>query len=256
MPSHYMKHELIRHREISRARLRIERDGFPRLQMFFLVSLTGAAGFLASFTLLHAGVDAMWLRYPSAVGFAYLVFLFLLWLWLRTSGKDYVDFADPSIIPSGRGSSAAAHESTFSGKGGTADGGGASGWFETMEESGTASEDIADPVGEALGSAAQAEEFAIPLVAIVLIAAVAFSSLFVVYSAPLLFAELLVDGVLAASLYRRLRGIEQRHWLTTAVRRTFMPFFLTACFMLAAGWGMTMVAPGANSIGKVLLHVK
>ena len=125
-----MHYERLRQQQVSRTRLRIERDSYPRVQMFFLVTLTGAAGFLASF------------------------------------------------------------------------------------------------------------------------------GLFVVYSAPLLFAELLVDGVLAATLYRRLRGIEPRHWLETAVRRTFLPFLLTACFTGAAGWTMAMYAPGANSIGKVFLHAK
>lgn len=224
--------------------------------MFLLVTLTGAAGFLASVGMLHAGVNAMWIRYPAAVGLAYLVFLFLLWLWLRTSGKDYVDFADPSVIPSGRSSPGATNESIFAGKGGEADGGGASGWFETPDGSDAPAEGMADSVGEALGAATQAEEFSIPLVAIILVAAVALSSLFVIYSAPILFAELLVDGVLAASLYRRLRGIEQRHWLTTAVRRTFMPFVLTACFMAAGGWAMTIAAPGAKSIGTVFMHAK
>lgn len=249
-----MHYERLRQQQVSRTRLRIERDSYPRVQMFFLVTLTGAAGFLASFGLLHAGVDAMWIRYPIAVGMAYLVFLFLLWLWLRTSGPDYLDFADPSFIPSPSGFRGGAKESVFAGKGGEADGGGASGNFDLPGED--VMEGMADPVGEAIGTAAQAEEFSIPLVAIILVAAVALSSLFIVYSAPLLFAELLVDGVLAATLYRRLRGIEPRHWLETAVRRTFLPFLLTACFTGAVGWAMAMYAPGANSIGKVFLHAK
>lgn len=111
-------------------------------------------------------------------------------------------------------------------------------------------------MGEALGTAAQAEEFAIPLVAIVLIAAIALSSVFVIYSAPLLFAELLIDGALAASLYRRLCGIDTRHWLETAIRRTALPFLITACFSAAIGWSLQTYAPGANSIGKALVHMK
>jgi hypothetical protein len=59
--------------------------------MFFLASLTGLAGLTSSFVLLHGGVDTMLMRYPLAVGCAYLVFLFLLWLWLRTKADDYVD---------------------------------------------------------------------------------------------------------------------------------------------------------------------
>ena len=86
-------------------------------------------------------------------------------------------------------------------------------------------------MGDALGTVAEAEEFAIPLAVLILIGAMIFSSLFMVYSAPTLFAELLVDGVLSASLYLRLRGLETRHWLETAIRRTAWPFILTAAIV-------------------------
>lgn len=250
-----MHNEKLRQQQVRRTRLRIERDSFPRLQMSFLVTLTGAAGFLASFSLLQAGMDAMGLRYPLAVCIAYLMFLFLLWLWLRTSGPDSLDCSDPSVIPAPHWSSPM-KDGTFAGIGGEADGGGASGTFELPDEGAAVMTDMQDPVGEALGSAAQAEELAIPLVALILIAVVALSSLVIIYSAPLLFAELIVDGALAASLYRRLRGIDSRHWLETAVRRTCIPFLMTACLAAAAGWGMNSYAPEANSIGKVLQHGK
>lgn len=230
-----MHNERLRNQQVSRMRLQIERASYPRLQMSFLVLLTGGAGFLASFSLLEAGMGAMSLRYPVAVGIAYLVFLFLLWLWLRTSARDYADLADPSWIPIPQRSLSPASDQPFAGKGGEADGGGASGNFDLPDDGGISASEAAEPVGEALGSAAQADEFAIPLVAIVAVAAIALSSLFVIYSAPLLFAELLIDGALAASLYRRLRGIDARHWLETAVRRTALPFLVTACFAAAAG---------------------
>jgi len=243
--------ERLRQQQVRRTRLMIESEGFPRVQMFFLVALTGGAGFLASFSLLHAGMDAMWLRYPVATGVAYLAFLGLLWLWLRTRAEDYVDFPDLSGIP--MPSRSGTKGDVFAGKGGEADGGGASGSFELAGED-TAVIETPDAVGEALGAAAQAEEFSVPLIVIVLVVAAALSSLLVVYSAPLLFAELLVDGMLAASLYRRLHGLERRHWLETALRRTILPFLLTACFAAAAGWVMGLFAPGANSIGKVLMR--
>jgi hypothetical protein len=251
-----MQYERLRQQHVSRMRLRIERESFPRLQMSFLVLLTGGAGFLASFSLLAAGMASMSMRYPVAVGIAYLVFLFLLWLWLRTSAADYADLADPSFIPAPRRSSAPATEDTLVGKGGTADGGGASGNFDLPDEASASTADLADPVGEALGTAAQADEFAIPLVAVVLTVAIALSSVFIIYSAPLLFAELLIDGALAASLYRRLRGMDARHWLETAVRRTAVPFLVTACFSAAIGWSLQTYAPGANSIVKALMHMK
>lgn len=252
-----MRQHFSRLKEIQRLRGRLERDGFPRLQMLLLVTITGGAGFLGSYSLLHAGFSEMWARYLLAFGFAYLVFLSLLWVWLRTRAEDYGNLPDISnLVPSpGRGGGSCAG---YSGKGGDFGGGGASGTFDSpieslQVESGALSSD-GNPVGDALGAVSDADELAIPLFVFVLVASLLLSSFFVIYSAPVLFAELLVDGVLAASLYRRLRGLETRHWLTTAIRRTFWPFLLTAISVAAAGWAMELYAPGADSIGDVLLY--
>lgn len=72
-----------RRHEIARLQRLIERVRWPRLSMMLVVTLTAAVGFLASFVLLHAGVNALWLRYLIAVAIAYLAFLFFLWCWLR-----------------------------------------------------------------------------------------------------------------------------------------------------------------------------
>lgn len=242
-----------RHHEIQRIRGDLERDSFPRLQMLLLVTLTGASGLVASYILLHAGFVEMWLRYLASFGVAYLMFLVLLWLWLRTRAEDYADLPDLS----GSSSSGSSSSGTcYGGKGGDFGGGGASGSFDAPSEPITAIGDSGSSVGDALGTVAEAEEFAIPLAVLVLAAALAFSSLFMIYSAPVLFAELLVDGVLSASLYRRLRGLETHHWLETALRRTALPFALTAAIVSASGWGMALYAPEAHSIGDVISHSK
>ncbi|KFI06624.1 hypothetical protein [Massilia sp. BSC265] len=57
---------------ILRMRARLLREGFPRVQMFILVALTGLAGFAAPTAMLAAGPDAMALRYALAMGAAYL----------------------------------------------------------------------------------------------------------------------------------------------------------------------------------------
>lgn len=244
-----------RRHAIRHMRLRLERDGYPRLQMLLLVMMTGAAGFIASYLLLWAGIDEMWFRYLLALGIAYLTFLMLLWLWLRTRAQDGSDFPDLSGLDSGHGHNESPAE--WGGQGGGSGGGGASSSFDAPSGSGAdVLDDTTTPIGEALGAVSDADELAIPLMALLLVAALVLSSLFVVYSAPILFAELLVDGVLATSLYRRLRGLEPAHWLETAVRRTFLPFVLTAAFVVAAGWGMARYAPGADSIGDVLAHAR
>jgi hypothetical protein len=81
----------IRRQEIERVRVALLRAHWPRLQMMIIVSLTGATGFVTSVALLHFHVDALWLRYPLAVAAAYLVFLLLLWCWLRLRGDDIFD---------------------------------------------------------------------------------------------------------------------------------------------------------------------
>ena len=65
-----------------------------------IVGLTGAAGLLFSYLMLEAGITSMAQRYPLALLAAYGVFLFRLWLWLRTKAEDYVDMPDLSGMPS------------------------------------------------------------------------------------------------------------------------------------------------------------
>lgn len=236
-----------RERAIARARSRLERDSYPRLQMLLLVTLTGAAGLLASFLLLHAGLHAMWLRYPASIAVAYLVFLFLLWLWLRWRGDGDIsldlnpsrDDADPS----------------FSGKGGSFDGGGASGDWEPSD--GGLIDSAADSgVGQALDAADGADDLLIPLALLagmcVALGAAVFMMFSLVSSAPLLFAELLVDGLLSASLYRRLRGLDRAHWIEPAIRRTGKAFLAAAVSVSIAGAGLALYAPGTHSLGEAI----
>ncbi|WP_235580960.1 hypothetical protein [Pseudorhodoferax sp. Leaf265] len=236
-----------RARAIRQMTERLSRDAFPRLQMALIVALTGGFGLLASFVLLRLGLDAMALRYPLALCCAYGFFLFLVWLWLRTNAADYVDLVDvpgplprlPERMPGFQ-----------SGGGGDFGGGGASAAFDS------ASVDASPmgPLGNAASTAAEGDELAIPLLAIVLAVGLALASLYVVYIAPVLFAEVLVDGALSYALFRHLRGQDPAHWLSTTVRRTVLPFAATAVFVALVGVAMTAYAPGARSIGEVLEH--
>lgn len=81
---------------------------------------------------------------------------------------------------------------------------------------------------DAVSAVVEAEELAIPLLAIALAFGIALASLYVVYIAPALFAEVLVDGALSYALFRHLRGQDPRHWLAGTVRHTAAPFAVTA----------------------------
>ena len=226
-----MRRKFRRQTEINRLRSKLERTGFPRLKMLFIVAITGGAGFLASYLMLRCCVTSMAVRYPLAIAIAYVVFLFLLWLWMRTSPEDYLDIPDLPGMPSPGGRSASA---------------------ECPESPAAMPDDGGGVVSEAIDAVTGADEFAIPLAVLLVIGALLFSSLWIVYSAPTLFAELLVDGVLSASLYRRLRGLETQHWLKTAVSRTILPFVIAAAVSGVCGMVLQSYVPSAHSLGDVM----
>lgn len=251
-----LRPHLVRPWALARTQQQLQQEGYPRLQMALLVALTGLSGLLTSFVMLGQGLTSMAVRYPLALAIAYLVFLALLWLWLRTRAADYLDLVPTP--PTGQGSSDLAP--LRSGSGGEFGGGGATASFDSPDSVFPPSLEVTSSVdkglGDALGTVAEAEEWAIPLAVLLLGAGLALSMLYMVYAAPVLFAELLLDGVLSASLYRNLRGLQKQHWLASALRHTTVPFVLTGIFLCLCGWALQTYAPDAQSIGGVLQHAQ
>lgn len=251
-----------RYHAILRVQQQLETKSFPRLQMALLVALTGAGGWLCSALLLHAGMHSMALRYPLAVGAAYGFFMLLLWLWLRTDSRDYIDLPSPNW--NGSGSSRHCADATDlattpfkSGGGGDYAGGGASARldgpaFDSPALSTTETPNLFSGLSDAAGSVSDADEIAIPLIAIVMAVGMALASLYVIYIAPVLFSELMFDGVLSYTLYRRLRTSDSPHWVQTAMRHTAVPFAVTALLLALVGGGLGLYAPGAHSLGQAL----
>ena len=235
----------------------IERHGYPRLVMTLLMVLTAGAGWLASSVLLASGMETMWVRYPVALAIAYGAFLFLLWLWLR---RGHLDVPDVHVDGGGRsGEAGRLSSSNLEGHGGQFGGGGASGSFDDGPAGGTdvpgaTAGDLA--AGDVLGAV---DEVAVPLVAIVAAVAlalgVAFASIYVVYTAPSLLAEITVDAALSYTLVRRLKHGQRRLWLGTAIARTWGPALCTAAFVAAVGAALSVWAPGTTSLGAALRHL-
>lgn len=216
-----------RESEIARLRERLERFGFPRLRMLLIVLLTGACGFIASFLLLRAGLASMPLRYALAMAIAYAAFLLLLRAWMARPGyttPDFADVPDPGVMKlDDPHASGAAHAPDAGGNA-----------FDGFDVS------------------AAADEWVIPLLLVAAILTMLLASVWIIFSAPTLFAELLLDGVLSASLYRRLRRLDRRHWLDTALRRTIWPFAATAFVLILFAFVAQHYVPGARSLTDVL----
>ena len=253
-----------RERRVERVRRMLMRRGMPRLQMSLILSATGIAGFLASFVLLHAGVSRMWLRYAVAVLFAYGIFLLLLRLWVfsksRARERRTLDI-DPSgldvpLPDLGSGSSSASADAAFSG-GGDFGGGGAGGsWGASLNSAApssggrTGGGSGGSGLLDGLDIGGDGDEGCLLIVALALVLAGIVASLYVVYAAPVLLAEALVEGVLLSGLYRGVKKAEQGNWLRAVVRRTWIPVLLTLIFFAAAGYVLQKSAPRARSIGE------
>ena len=227
-----------RERRIEVIKRRLLQDSMPRIQMSLILLFTGLAGFLASFSLLQLDVSRMWIRYPIAILIAYGVFLLLLRLWLWMYGRDMEVDLDPDLaevvldLPSG--GSGPSEVSHFNAKAdiGDSHAGGSSSWWSGIDF------DL------------DLEEGWFLVLAIIVLIGALIASLYIIYMAPLLLAEILIDGVLLAGLYKRVKHIDQQHWLRAAVRRTIIPALLIAVFFSIAGFAMQRVAPEAHSIGS------
>ena len=209
---------------VQKAKDRLLRHGLPRFQMSVLLALTGATGFLASFGLLKLGVGSMTLRYPVAVALAYGAFLLLLRLWLKMQRDGWGDAADfgmnviesADLVPG----------DTVPTVGG---GGGSSGFDFGLDLEGAG--------------------FLVLLAVLIVAVAALGAALWVLWIAPGLLAEVLVDGLVMAALYRRLRRPQPTYWLTGAVRRTCIPALIVAVLLAGAGALLHQAVPGARSIG-------
>jgi hypothetical protein len=75
-----------------------------------------------------------------------------------------------------------------------------------------------------------------------------------VIQAPAILAEIALDCVLTAGLYRRLRRAEPSNWLSTTFRLTSIPFLIVLVLMIAAGWALQKYAPEARTLHEVWMH--
>lgn len=231
---------------IEHARRHLERDGWPRLQMSAIVLITATGGLLASFLLRNAGVDAMAVRYTMATLVAYGLFLLLMWAWVRWRNDVDGELAGDCVD---LGSSAAQDTSGWAGHGGNSAGASRSGTWSapsvTSDVSGHgALPDFVD--GEA----------GLPILAILAVLAAAavaiVAAAWVVWSAPVLMAELLVDAALAGGLYRRMRGVQAQGWWWLCVRHTLWPLIGVLTFVIVVGAFAQHKAPQATTLMEAI----
>ncbi|MGH7518567.1 MAG: hypothetical protein ACREOC_14065 [Gemmatimonadales bacterium] len=241
-----------RNRAIAFLRAHLERQAYPRLHMFAVMTLAALAGFFTSVLLLHLGLTIIAIRYALAALVGYGAFLAGVRIWLamqrssRTfSGSDLVD------VPLSESGGPAPSEFTFGGGGGGS-GAGAGGSFDIPVES--------TPIGggghggglEVVADLDDGVAIIVPLVVVGFLIIGLIGLVTVLTGAPALLAEVLLDGLIAGAAYRRLRDLDRRHWLDGVFRRTWKPMAAIIGVLMLMGVSIPLFHPGADSIGDVL----
>lgn len=209
---------------IATMRARLEWDSWPRLTMTLIVSLAGLVAFLSSVLMLRGGLDSMAWRYGLSGVTGYVAFLGLIRLWIAAQRGWSPDLDLDLDID-------------------------AATWVSDGCRSLGSVGDRLDVGG---GFDLDLDDFLV-VVALLLLALFGLVAVaYVVYMAPVLFAEVALDAALIASVSTRLRPQDTRSWAGGVVSRTLpSATALVACLTLA-GVVMSAAVPEANSIGGVI----
>lgn len=231
--------------------------------MAVIVAATGSAGFFLSVALLRFGVYTMWLRYGLSVGFAYLAFLLFVRIWLAYHRRRTVSDSGPSdLLDIGNPFKGTGSGKTpeFTGGGGQFGGAGASGSFENSYLFNPQPLVLNKPASKStrlfgLDLDLDLDELLVIVALITALAAMLASSVYIISVAPELLSEILLDGALSAGLYRRLHHLDNRNWLESSIRKTWIPFLIVMLSFIIAGYFMHRCAPEAKSLGGVWQHI-
>ena len=244
-----------RERRIERIKQRLI---MPRVLITMILSGAALSAFLTSFLLLNFGVLRMWVRYPIAILVAYVTFLALLALWLYLQRRDAdidVDLDVVDAISSDWGD-AHSHAVEFRPVGDYGGGGSGGDWTGSVSspQSVVSNADTSDASG-LFGLDVGDGEGCLIVLGILAIIGGLVASLYIIWIAPALLAEILIDGALAAGLYQRVKRVQGRHWLRAAVRRTVLPAVLALIFFTTAGYLLQRAIPNAHTMGEVWHHL-
>lgn len=226
-----------------------------RLHLLLIVTLAGAAAFLSSVVALSLGVVSMAVRYPLAVVAGYATFLLLIrgWIALHQRGEasrsdqrssfDAADLAslDPGLdvsVPIRLGSKPDMAFFTGGHSGGAG--------------SGAAFGSAPSHAGSSFNVDWDVDDLWPVVLAAVCALGGALAIAYVVYSAPVLLAEVAVDAAIMSGVYRKLKKREPSHWAMTVLRHTWIPAMILIVFAALGGYASQRLAPEARSIGGVI----
>lgn len=223
---------------------------YTRFHMSLILLSSGLAAMLINWILLHGGVRVMWIRYPVAIGVAYLTFLAGIWLWLRYVGAgSRADLADGVDVAA----DAIDVTDVFSGGGraGNSFGGGSTTQSFALrspvsrgsDSSGIALGDFVDLDGETI---------VLLILALALVASIFLLSGYVIWLAPEILGEAAFGALLSGGLVKSAKRNDQEGWVAGVIRKTWWPFAIV--LVLATGFGVFAAAnfPDASTLRQAI----
>ena len=226
--------EYARRKVLRALRIYFAHKRWPRVAMSFILLATASVGVGSSWLMLRGGMDSMALRYPLAALAAYAVFLALVRVWVEIERRYFQADEDIEALLKGRDPKDA---------------------LDRIEDRDWSALDWFD-----LSSVPDADEGCLVAVAVMVIGAlllaVGWAIISVLMAAPVLVAEVFLDAILVAALYKRMRGLDQRWWLAGALRQTAVPVLVTVIGLAVLGLIFAGIAPEAKSVGGVIKHFR
>jgi hypothetical protein len=223
-----------------------------RWHMALMLAATFGTGFLANRLLLHVPVHPMAVRWMLALAVSYGAFFICIRIWLAYVGArpivgggvgDGLNTLDP-------GSGGFSPGGTFAGAGGQFGGGGATGdWGDSpLHSLGSLSGGDLD-VGDGDGCLLAV----LGALVLALLATIAGGVVFLVVAAPAMLVDTAFSALLAGGLVKHVRRMDEPDWEGSVVRSTWKPFAGVAVLALITGIVAHYAAPGARTLGEVML---
>ena len=242
---------------------------YTRFHMTLILISSGLAAMLGIWVQLHAiGIEAMWVRYPVAVGLSYGTFLCGIWLWLRYvglrtavpgsassfDGSEIADLSPGDLGGSGEGSGSGIPELKGTGGGGQFGGGGAN---ASWGDSGA----VQSPGGGASSGSSfdfggfgdlDLDGIILLVLALLLFAAIFLASGYVIWFAPDILGEAAFGATLAAGLAKSARKQDNEGWVAGVIRKTWWPFAIVLALAEAVAVFAAVNFPKAVTLGQAL----
>lgn len=233
---------------------RILKHGNPRLQMFFILTTVFAAGFLSSYIMVRFDITSMPVRYTAAVSIAYLSFFGCLsvWVWLIKKNKalgalidadpvDAVELGVDIISETGINPVEMATEAAHNAAGNN---------FSALKDAGDSDSSSFFSIFDI-----DLDDGAIFIIIALIAGALLVMSGYFIYTAPVFFTEILLDGLIAAGFYRNIKRLQADQWITSAFKKTWFYFLMVLLLYTIGGYIIQGIDPRIVTIGDAWKYI-